>query len=139
MIKAAIILPILGPSGVFSKLQIRLQSAGLFHNGYWVFMGGVMYFVDLVADVVLNVFIQFKTIIGGIEVNVIVFQRPPEPFDPDIVQRSSLAVHRDLYSLLFQVLGPDGTGVLAALVRVQDFRFTMCSNRILECKLPLKP
>ncbi len=64
---------------MFSKLQIRLQSAGFFHNGYWVFKGGVMDFVDLVADVVLNAFIQFKVIIGGIEVNVIVFQRPPEP------------------------------------------------------------
>jgi hypothetical protein len=64
----------------------------------------------------LNAFIQFKTIIGGIEVNIIVFQRPPETFDPDIVQGSSLAVHRDLYSLFFQVVGPEGTGILAALV-----------------------
>jgi hypothetical protein len=75
-----------------------------------------MYLVVIVADVVLNAFIQFKTIIGGIQVNVIVFQRPPETFDPDIVQRSSLAIHRDLYPLLFEVLGPDSASILAALI-----------------------
>ena len=91
-----------------------------------------MDFVVVVANVFLNAFIQFKTIIGWIEVNVIVFQRSPEPFDPYIVQGSSLAVHRDLYPLGLEVLGPEGTGVLAALVRVQDLRFTVRSNGFLQ-------
>ena len=76
----------------------------------------MVYLVVIVADVVLNAFIHFKTIIGGIQVNVIVFQKPPEPFEPDIVQRSSLAIHRDLYPLLFEVLGPDSAGILAAMI-----------------------
>jgi hypothetical protein len=75
---------------VFSKLQIRLQFAGFFHTVIGCFQRSVVNLVVIVADVVLNAFIQFKTIIGGIQVNLIVFQRPPEPFDPDIVQRSSL-------------------------------------------------
>jgi hypothetical protein len=36
------------------------------------------------ADVVLNAFIQFKIIICVIQINVMVLQKPPEPFDPDI-------------------------------------------------------
>jgi hypothetical protein len=45
----------------------------------------VVDFIVIVADMVLNAFIQFKTIISGIQVNVIVFKRLPEKFDPDIV------------------------------------------------------
>jgi hypothetical protein len=66
--------------------------------------------------VVLNAFIQFKTIIGGILVNVILFQRPSEPFDPDIVQRSSFSIQQDLYHLLFDAVGPDSSAIPATLI-----------------------
>jgi hypothetical protein len=40
--------------------------------------------VIILADVVLNASIQLKIIICVIQINVMVLQKPPEPFDPDI-------------------------------------------------------
>ena len=60
-----------------------------------------MRFVIVVGDMVLNSFIEFKTIIRRIQIDVIVFDRFPEPFDPDIIQGSAFSIHGDEYFILF--------------------------------------
>ena len=64
----------------------------------------------------------------GPEIDFLVFDRPPEPFDKDIVAPRALAVHahRDLGVLQGREKG-DG-GELAALIRVHDFRPPMPSQ-----------
>ncbi len=96
------------------------------------FQRRVVDFIGVVANVVLNAIILWKNIISGIQVIVIVFQSPPEPFHPDIVQRSSFSVNRILYPLLFEELGPDSAGILAALIWVQNFRFAVSENGFLQ-------
>lgn len=61
-----------------------------------------------------------------------VFQGLPESLDPYIVQSPALAIHGDLDPLLFQVLGPQGAGVLGALVGVDDLWLAMGPDRLLK-------
>lgn len=42
------------------------------------------------------------------------------------------SIHRYQDALLFEILGPDSTGILAALVAVDDFRFPMRGNGLLQ-------
>ena len=64
----------------------------------------------------------------GPEVDFLVLDRPPEPFDHDIVAPRALAVHanRDLGVLQRREKG-DG-GELATLIRVHDLRRAMSSQ-----------
>ena len=86
----------------------------------------------IVGDVVLNSPIEFKTIMCRVEIDVIILQRLPEPFYPDIIQSTTFAIHRDTDLLLGKVLGPQGTGVLSALVAVYDLRLSMLGNSVLQ-------
>ena len=81
---------------------------------------------------VLNSTIEFKTIINGINIDIIVFQGLPEPLDPNIVQCSALAINRYIDAFLFKILRPQSTGILATLITVYNLRFTMPSNCTLQ-------
>jgi hypothetical protein len=85
----------------------------------------------VVVDVVLNSFIKFKTIIDGIEIDIVMFERFPEPFYPDIVQGTSFTVHGYHDVLVFEELGPQRTGVLTPLVTVENLRLAMSFDGIL--------
>jgi hypothetical protein len=41
-----------------------------------------------------------------VQINAFILQRPPEPFDEDIVDAAALAVHRDLDVGALQAVGP---------------------------------
>jgi hypothetical protein len=60
----------------------------------------------IVGDVVLNSPIEFKTIICRVEIDVIILQRLPEPFYPDIIQSAAFAIHRDTNFFLGKALRP---------------------------------
>jgi hypothetical protein len=62
-----------------------------------------MRFIVIVGDMVLNSFIEFKTIIGRVQVDEVVLDGFPEPFDPDIVQGSSFASPSKLCFLLWDI------------------------------------
>jgi len=84
-----------------------------------------MRFLVIVGYVVLNAFIEFKTILCRVQVDIIILDGFPEPLDPDIVRCPAFAVHGDLYSLSFQVLGPQRAGVLSPLIGVYDLGFAI--------------
>ncbi len=69
----------------------------------------------------------------ALQVNLLVFDRPPEPFDEDVVEAAALAIHRELYSELEQRLGKLRRGKLAALVGVDDVRNPVLGDRPLHC------
>src|ERR1700710_1484711 len=92
----------------------------------------MMRFVVIVGDVVLNSFIKFKTIISRVEIHIVVLDGFPEPFDPDIIQGPPFSIHGYQYALQFEELRPQGTGVLSALIGVDDCRFTVSPNGVLQ-------
>ena len=54
------------------------------------------------------------------QVDALVFQCPPQLFNEDIVEVTSLAVHRDASAGAAQAIGPGERGELAALIGVRD-------------------
>ena len=56
------------------------------------------------ADPVLNDLIDFQAVSDFIQVNGLLFEGTPEPFDEDVVQVAASAIHRDLISALVSVL-----------------------------------
>lgn len=57
----------------------------------------------------------------GAQVHLLVFDRPPEPLDEDIVAQCPSAVHADGDAIIAQQAGEGHAGKLAALVAIQDF------------------
>ena len=51
----------------------------------------------------------------GMEINALVFQRPPQAFDEDVVEEPTLAVHRDPDADPLQSVSPNEGRELAAL------------------------
>ena len=62
----------------------------------------------------LEAFIHF------FEVNGLLFQGPPQPFDKDVVEVASAPIHRDAHSSNGQRRDPCRSGKLAVLIRVHD-------------------
>ena len=70
--------------------------------------------------IILYLVIQLQTVIGGFKINFLIFEAPPEPFDKNIVNRASLAIHAELeIRMQNEVSGKIRTGELASLVSVQ--------------------
>lgn len=68
----------------------------------------------------------------GVEVDLFVFDRPPKPFDEDIVPPRALAVHRDRnLSFLQHRREVDGCE-LRSLVGVEYVRLSIASQRFLD-------
>jgi len=112
-------------------------SLGSFFHGFLVSVLGcllscVMYFLMVVVDMVLNAPSKFKTIIDAMQVNIIVLQRFPKTFNPNIIQSPSFAIHGYSYPFLIKVFNPKCTGILATLVAIYNFRFTLRSNSFLK-------
>lgn len=56
------------------------------------------------------------------EVDFLIFNRPPEAFEKNIVKDAATAVHTDTDLLLFQSTGKLTAGKLTALINVEDLR-----------------
>ena len=52
--------------------------------------------IVVVIDKCTNTFFTFRDILVPLDIYILVFDRAPEPLDIDVVQRASLAVHRQL-------------------------------------------
>ena len=57
-----------------------------------------------------------------VQVDRLVFERAPQPFDEDIVHEPAPAIHRDAHARRLQARGERHAGELAALVGVEDLR-----------------
>ncbi len=66
------------------------------------------------------------------QVDLVVLDRAPEPFDENIIETPALAVHRELHAAGEQWLGEFCRGELATLVSVENFRRAVFSQRSLH-------
>ena len=68
----------------------------------------------------------------GLEVDLFVFDRPPQPFDEDVVAPGPLAIHADGDPGLEQHAREVVAGELRALVRIEDIGLAMTGERFLQ-------
>jgi hypothetical protein len=71
---------------------------------------------------------------GGdfMQVNGLLLQRPPQPFDEDVVEIAAPAIHRDFDVGLGQSRDPACACVLAALIRIHYFRLSIFCDSLLQ-------
>ncbi len=58
----------------------------------------------------------------GMKIDVLVFERAPQPLDEDVVCPAALAIHADLDAFFLKPPSESFTGELRALIGVEDFR-----------------
>lgn len=68
----------------------------------------------------------------GPKIDLLVFDRPPEPLDEHVVAPCALAVHADGDLVLLQQIGEGHTGELAALIRVEDLGLAVFGQSLLD-------
>ena len=56
----------------------------------------------------------------GIQEHALVFQRPPQPLDEDVVHPAPAPIHRDADAGVFQRVGEGEAGELRALIGIED-------------------
>ena len=64
----------------------------------------------------------------AVQVNLFILDRFPEAFNEDVVSPTALAIHADLNPVLLKQANEGGTGELAALIGVHDFRRAVFQN-----------
>src|SRR5690606_39686116 len=78
--------------------------------------------VVVVGEVLGEELTQLVPIHWAVAIDALLLDAPPEPFDEGIVGGTALSVHAHFDALLEQSIGEQVTGVLAALVGVEDPR-----------------
>ncbi len=68
----------------------------------------------------------------GMQVNTFILQGSPEPFDKDVVEEPTLAVHRDPGADPLQSVSPNEGRELAALVCIHDLGRTEPVDRLVQ-------
>ena len=66
------------------------------------------------------------------QVQVVMFEGPPQPLDKDVVLASAAAVHADVDVVALENLGEAGAGKLGALVGVEDLWLAVVGKGLLE-------
>ena len=68
----------------------------------------------------------------GMQIDALVFERAPQPFDENVVEEPATAIHRDRHAGLSQALRPRPRGELAALIGVEDLRRAATDEGLLK-------
>src|SRR5438552_8446069 len=68
----------------------------------------------------------------GSQIDLLVFDAAPQPFDEHVVSPSALAVHADRDAVAGEDAGEGRPGELAALVGVEDLRLAVTGHRVLQ-------
>lgn len=68
----------------------------------------------------------------GAQIYLFIFDRPPEPFDKDVVSPRAFAVHADLDIGILQGLDEVYGRELAALVGIHDLGLSMLAHGVLQ-------
>src|SRR6202167_2982821 len=66
------------------------------------------------------------------QINLLVFDAAPQPFDEDVVAPGALAVHADRDAVVGQHAGEGRARELRALVGVEDLGLAVASKRVLQ-------
>src|SRR5450432_2783985 len=84
------------------------------------------------VDVAADPFSGSAHALVGVEVDLLVLDRAPHPFDEYVVAPASLAVHRDADAVPVEQSGELAARELAALIGVEDLRLAVSSDRLLD-------
>src|SRR6478752_6750428 len=68
----------------------------------------------------------------GMQIDLLIFDRPPQPLDKDIVAPRTATIHADRDRVLQQQAGERGAGELIALVGIEDLRSAVPGQRLLD-------
>lgn len=68
----------------------------------------------------------------GMQVDALILQRAPQPFDEDVVEEPAPPVHRDSHPGLFQALRPSPRRKLAGLIGVEYLRCAKAAQRLIQ-------
>jgi hypothetical protein len=68
----------------------------------------------------------------ALEVDVLMLERAPQPFDEDVVHPAAAAIHRDAHTGGYQHAGEGCAGELAALIGVEDLRLAEARQSFLQ-------
>ena len=74
----------------------------------------------------------FPAVGVGFQMDLLIFDRAPQPLDEDVVQEAAAAVHRDRDPGRQQLAGERGAGELRALVGVEYARRAVTRQRLLQ-------
>ena len=77
-------------------------------------------------------FPSLRDAVVGTQIDLFIFDRPPEPFDKDVIPPCPLAVHADLDVGILQRRDEVYGGELAALVRIHDLWFAIAAHRLFQ-------
>ena len=69
----------------------------------------------------------------GLEVDLLIFDSAPEPFDKNIVAPGSFAIHGNLDVLALEHIGEVYAGELRALIGVEDFWLAVFGESFFQC------
>ena len=84
------------------------------------------------ANPVVQAVVEFGAAVKCMQVEVVMFDRPPEPLDEDVVLTSAAAVHANRDVVVFEKLGKGRAGKLGALIGVEDLRPPVAPEGFLE-------
>ena len=73
------------------------------------------------------------SIIKGLQVNALLFHTSPEALDKNIIPIATLAIHADPHAMFAQHTCKGLTGELTALISVEDVRFAIACQSLLQC------
>src|SRR5208337_4562834 len=114
------------------RLRRLLRLAGVERGGRLVAERLVGALVVVEAEVVADAGARLGHVVVGVQVDLLVLERAPEPLDEDVVQTAALAVHADGDAALAQRRREGFRGELRALVGVEDLRLAEASERLLQ-------
>ena len=84
------------------------------------------------VDVAADAFSGSAHGLVGVEVDLLVLDRAPHPFDEHVVAPASLAVHRDADAVPVEQPGELAARELAALIGVEDLRLAVPGDRFFD-------
>ena len=76
--------------------------------------------------------VRLETIGQLVQADRLVFERPPQTFDEDVVHVPAPAVHGDRDLRVLENAGELVAGELAALIRIEDFRLAVSGQRVVQ-------
>ncbi len=87
-------------------------------------------FVVVEAEVAVETAQRVSDRLVVVEINLLPFDRAPEAFDEDVVQRPPAPIPTDLDACLLQPSGVGGAGKLDTLIGVEDARLTIAQRAL---------
>ena len=88
---------------------------------------------DLIVEVhIAPPLLDVKDGLVGMEIDLLIFETPPQPLDKDIVPPPPGSIHADLNAMSLQKLGEFLAGELTALIRVENFWRTIAGDGLLH-------